>query len=91
MTGVIEPFPYDHDHHHDYGDCDSHSINVFRYILKLVPSLHSGGLIRVEVLSGFDFALKKDLQVDRFAVGNLEGGECKGGRLRVEDRSNKSG
>lgn len=41
------------------------------YILKLAPSFHSGGLIRVEV--------------ERFAVGNLEGGECKGGRLRVED------
>ena len=28
--------------------------------------------------------------MERFAVGNLEGGECKGGGLRVEDRSEQN-
>ena len=38
-----------HRHHRDFDDYDSRSIKVFRYILKLAPSFHSGGLIRVEV------------------------------------------
>ena len=30
--------------------------------------------------------LRIDVKVEHFAVGKLEGGECKGGGLRVEDR-----
>ena len=35
-------------HHHARGQVVN-SIDAFRYILKLVPAFHSGGLIRVKV------------------------------------------
>jgi hypothetical protein len=41
------------------------------YLLQLAPGME-GGLVRI--------------LVERFSVGRLEGGECRGGGLRIEDR-----